>query len=493
MKPTRRDFLGVTGALSLASAALLESACSLGARPEPRLLISQVKLPRAFAVPLPKAEVLKPSRSEADRDVYEVTTREADQCILPGFTTRVWGYNGTFPGPTVEARSGRRVVVRLRNTLPVPVVSHLHGGRTPPESDGFPTDLVKDARDYTYPNEQRAATLWYHDHRMDFTGPQVWRGLAGFYILRDEEELRLPLPAGEREVHLAICDRAFARDGAFLYPSSDTSMQGAPGVTHEYMGGVLGDVILVNGAPWPVLQVSNTRYRFRVLNGSNARRYELALDPAPAGGHSLIQIGSDGGLLAEPVAHRSIRISPAERFDVIVDFSRYAVGTKVTLVNTEGEGPAGQVMQFHVARNERDERRIPERLSSLARPDASAATVTRKFDFSYNRGLMSWTINGKPYDPHRIDASPKLDATEIWQVTSDFSHPLHLHLAGFHVLSHGGRPGKFDAGLKDTVALNAGETSSLLVKFAGYRGKYVFHCHNLEHEDMAMMANFEVV
>jgi spore coat protein A len=492
MSLTRRDWLGLTG-VGLAGVGLVTGSCSLGARPEPRLLSSQADLPRPFQVALPRPAVLAPVRTGEDADYYEITVREASQGILPGLTTRVWGYNGTFPGPTIEARSGRKAVVRLRNTLPVPIVNHLHGGRTPPESDGFPTDLVRDTREYTYPNRQRAATLWYHDHRMDFTAPQVWRGLAGFYIIRDEEERRLPLPSGEKEIPLVICDRSFARDGAFLYPSIDSSLQGAPGVTHEYMGGVLGDVVLVNGAPWPVLEVANTKYRFRILNASNARRYELTLDPAPAGGHGLVQIGSDGGLLAEPVTHRSLPISPAERFDVAIDFSRYALGTKITLANAEGQGPAAQVLQFHVTRREQDLSRIPARLSQVSAPDPSAATVTRQFDFSYNRGLMNWTVNGKPYDPKRIDAWPKLGATEIWQFTSDFSHPLHLHLVHFQVLSHSGRPTPWDGGYKDTVALRAGETAGILVKFTGYRGKYVFHCHNLEHEDMAMMANFEVV
>jgi spore coat protein A len=487
MKPSRREWLAFSGAI------LLESACTLGPRPEPGLLPSQIKPPKQFDVRLPLLSVLAPTRADQTADYYDITVREAEQRIVPGLSTRIWGYNGTFPGPTIETRRGRKTVVRLWNTLPVPVVNHLHGGRTPPESDGFPTDLVRDTRTYTYPNEQRAATLWYHDHRMDFTGPQVWRGLAGFYLIRDDDERRLPLPSGDKEIALMISDRSFAGDGSLQYPSLDPTLRSPPGVRHEYMGGVLGDVMLVNGAPWPTIDVANTKYRFRILNASNARRYELELDPAPGAGHSWVQIGSDGGLLREPVSHRSLVVSPAERFDVIVDFSTYTVGTKVVLTNLQGEGTAAQIMQFHVARAEKDDTRIPSRLSPLALPDTSRASITRDFDFRYNRGLMNWTINGKSYDPLRIDASPKLDATEIWRLRSDFSHPVHLHLAHFQVLSHGGRPGPYDAGYKDTVALVAGETSNILVTFTGFRGKYVFHCHNLEHEDMAMMANLEVI
>jgi spore coat protein A len=246
--------------------------------------------------------------------------------------------------------------------------------------------------------------------------------------------------------------------------------------------------MLVNGAPWPKLEVANTRYRFRVLNACNARRLELALDPSG----SFTQVGSDGGLLAAPVRHRTVRMSPAERFDLVLDFSRYAVGSVVTLLNLAGSGRVGNILQFHVVRTEKDDSFVPPVLSTVGFPDVKEAVGTRVFDFSY-QGMRGWTVNKKLYDPARMDASPKLDSTEIWRFQSDFNHPLHLHLVHFQVLSHSGRPGPYDAGWKDTIALFPGQTANVLVKFSGYRGRYVFHCHNLEHEDMAMMANFEVV
>jgi FtsP/CotA-like multicopper oxidase with cupredoxin domain len=501
MKYSRREVLASAGLLL----PVFESAC-VGGRPLARIFPSGAPLPKPFQTALPIIPVLKPTGSDAASDRYELTARRASASILPGVRTTVWGYNGTFPGPTIEARRGRKVSLRLRNELPVPIVNHLHGGRTAPESDGYPTDLVlprgfelvqmhdsrariaQQEREYVYANDQRAATLWYHDHRMDFTGPQVWRGLAGFYILRDDEEAQLALPRGGKEIALMVCDRSFDFHGSLIYPSLDP---GKPGVPMDYMGGVLGDVILVNGAPWPRLEVANTRYRFRILNASNARRYELALDPAP-GGASFTQIGSDGGLLGAPVTHRSIRIAPAERFDVVVDFSRYRVGSQVTLLNRAAGGAQGRIMRFDVVREERDESTIPTRLSRIKFPDAASVAVTRVFNFSY-RGMQGWTINRKPFDPARMDAQPKLDSTEIWRLETDFNHPLHLHLVHFQVLSHSGRPGPYDAGWKDTIDLGPGQTANILVRFAGYRGRYVFHCHNLEHEDMAMMGNFEVV
>lgn len=507
MKLNRREMLLLSGAASLTG---IETNC-IRRRPEATVLSSRIRQPSPFQTPLPMPPVLQPVRTDQTTDYYEVVARAASAQILPGVATGIWGYNGSFPGPTFDVRSGRRVVVHLENALPVPIVNHLHGGHTAPESDGYPTDLVlpsggfdqphmhdraaritEGSREYVYTNDQRAATLWYHDHRMDFTAPQVWRGLAGFYIIRDTEEDRLPLPRGDKEIPLLICDRSFDADGSFLYPAIDPGLR-THGVSPEYMGGVLGDVILVNGAPWPKLEVANTRYRFRVLNASNARRYELALDPAPRGESSFVQIGSDGGLLSSPITHRTIRIAPAERFDLVVDFSKYQPGSIVTLRNDADQGATGEIMQFHFTRQQHDSSMIPSRLSAFASLDPADAIETRRFDFSYQRASKTWTINGQPFDPARMDARPLFGTTEIWRFQTDFSHPLHLHLVHFQVISHSGRPGPFDAGWKDTIDLFPGQTANILVHFGGYRGRYVFHCHNLEHEDMAMMGNFEVV
>jgi len=508
MKHSRRDLLKWAGSAAL-TVPWIQSGCLRG-RPMPRIFPSRASLPKAFEALLPILPVLKPKGSDASSDCYEMSLRLGSASILPGLSTAVWGYNGSFPGPVIEAHRRRKVLLRLNNDLPVPIVNHLHGGRTAPESDGYPTDLVMpkgnfpephmhdprarvayETREYVYANEQRAATLWYHDHRMDFTAPQVWRGLAGFYVLRDQEESSLPLPRGDKEIALLICDRSFGEDGSLTYPSVDASLQGAMGVPMDYAGGVLGDVILVNGAPWPRLEVANVRYRFRILNASNARRYELALDPK-GGASPFVQIGSDGGLLAAPVAHRSIQIAPAERFDLVIDFSRYRVGSQVTLLNKAADGPQGRVMRFDVVRQERDESTVPQQLSKIEFPDPARVNAARVFQFSF-RGKDGWTINGKPFDPGRMDAYPKLGSTEIWRMETDFQHPLHLHLVHFRILSHSGRPGPYDSGWKDTIDLGAGQVANILVPFLGYRGRYVFHCHNLEHEDMAMMANFEVV
>ncbi|MEV0339362.1 multicopper oxidase domain-containing protein [Nocardia sp. NPDC050713] len=476
-----------------------------------RLLPSSAPLPPAFRVPLPVPPILAPVRTDSEADYYEIIQRETDLAILPGLRTPAWTYGGSFPGPTIRARAGRKSVVRHRNELPHPVVVHLHGGHTPADSDGYPMDVILprgDAaaptahhgehvatqvsygeRDYHYPNNQRAATLWYHDHRHGFTGPAVWRGLAGFHLITDDEEAALPLPTGERDIPLLVADRSFAEDGSFAYPQADPALR-VPGVTDAYMNGVLGDVLLVNGAPWPRLEVDPSRYRFRLLNGSNARRYRLSLDPPPPGGGGLVRIGSDGGLLERPVADDAIDLSPGERVDLVVDFARYRPGTLVRLRNEFGSGRTTEVMRFDVTGSpRRDDTAIPERLSRIDALDPSTAVAVRTFHFQLRE--HGWAINGKLYAPGEPLARPKLGTVEIWRFLTDFHHPVHVHLDPFQVIGRNNRaPGRFDAGWKDTVDIHPTEAVEVAVRFTDYPGPFMLHCHNLEHEDMAMMADF---
>jgi spore coat protein A len=442
--------------------------------------------------------------------------------IIPGLPTAIWGYDGTYPGPTLVSRSGRRTVVRHHNELPVPVVVHLHGGHTPAEHDGYPTDLLlpqgmpvppsampgmampgmtnpdplavvkQGSREYVYPLNQRAATLWYHDHRMGFTGAAVWRGLAGFHLVHDDEEDALGLPSGERDLPLMIADRAFDADGSLRYPALDPTGLHTPGVSGDYGAGVLGDVILVNGAPWPVAEVAPATYRLRLLNASNARRYRLALHPQPVGGQAFTQIGTEGGLLAAPIGHDSIDIAPGQRFDVLVDFGRFAPGQQVTLTNLFGSAGTGEVMRFRIGGGPRDSMPVPAKLSTVEVLDPARAAVIRTVSLRNwkNNGMPTWKINGRGFDPGRADATPRLGEVEVWRLVSDFHHPVHLHLAHFQVVSRDRRdPGRFDLGWKDTIDLLPNQVATIVTRFDDYRGRFVFHCHNLEHEDMDMMAN----
>jgi spore coat protein A len=490
------------------SAALTLTSCGQEAKPAQagELLRSKAKLPAPFQVPLPIPPVKKPVRSDAKADYYRVVQRKASLEILPGLKTEVMGYDGLLPGPTFDVRSGRTSVVEQINQLDVSTVVHLHGGHTPAPSDGWPLDMIMPAngghdshhmsggdmsmgsRTYTYPNTQRAATLWYHDHTMDYTAPQVYRGLFGLHVIRDDEEDNLPLPKGDREIPLVIADRAFDADGSFRYPA----LPDGPGVQPAYMEGVIADVTLVNGAPWPVHEVDAVRYRFRVLNASNARRYELGFDKGPA---TFVQIGSDGGLLDKPVEHKTLVIAPAERFDVIVDFSQYQPGDEVTVVNRLDNN--ANVLRFKVARKAVDDSSIPAKLSSYAVAPKPAGVVRREWRFRRGgaNGHNGWTINGKAFDPEVMQAEVKLDQYEIWSFVTDVHHPVHVHLAPFQVLSRGGRTkvAEYDHGWKDTVDIRPVEVVEVLVRFTAHKGKYLIHCHNLEHEDMAMMAAFRTI
>ncbi|HEU4347802.1 MAG TPA: multicopper oxidase domain-containing protein [Actinoplanes sp.] len=505
----RRQVLGTLGlsALGLFSFGGLALPGARGQTGE--LLRSRARLPRPHTVPLPVPPVARPVRTDATTDFYEIVQREADLELLPGLRTRVFGYDGMFPGPTIVSRSGRPIVVAHRNELPVPVAVHLHGGHTPADSDGYPVDLVLPTagwpeaghpahggeittgrREYAYPMRQRAATLWYHDHRMDFTAAQVYRGLAGFHLVTDDEEAALPLPGGERDIPLMITDRAFDEDGSFRYPDVDHALHAAGGVTDAYLEGVLGDVILVNGAPWPVLEVAAARYRFRLLNASNARRYRLRLDPART---PFVQIGSDGGLLDRPVDQETVLLAPGERADVVVDFSAFPPGTAVALGNALGAGSTERVMLFRVTGRASDDSHVPQRLSHIEPLRRSQATRTR--DWRFRRAPTgerpAWLLNDKPFDHERIDADVALGGVEVWRFASDLHHPVHVHLNPFQVLSRrGGAPGPHDVGWKDTVDVAPSETVEVLVRFTDYPGRYLLHCHNLEHEDMAMMAAF---
>ncbi|MCX4091263.1 multicopper oxidase family protein [Nocardia sp. alder85J] len=508
----------------LRGAAVLGAAGALGAwewsadTPADREhLTSDARLPEPFTLPLVLPPVLAPIARDDTTDYYRIVQRPADIAVLPGYSTPMWTYGGSFPGPTVVSARDRRTVVTHRNELPVPVVVHLHGGHLPEESDGFPTDLLYPAgtpaaampdmpgmardpmahtaigeRDYVYPAGQPAAALWYHDHRMDFTGAAVWRGLAGFHLVTDESEQRLGLPAGDRDLPLLLADRAFDTTGALKYPAIDPSALHTAGVTGKFTRGALGDVVLVNGVPWPEHRVVTARYRLRLLNGSNARVYRLRLDMPHGDGH-FVQIGSDGGLLDRPQRLDEVTIAPGERYDVVVDFGGCAVGDRVTVYNDLGAGTTTRIMRFAVTDRVADTAVIPDTLSGTAPPDPGTAVTTRVFRFGRRDAgsTHGWVINGRPYSPFEPIARPRLGDLEIWRLVTDLDHPIHLHLNQFRVLSrNGGPPLPADAGWKDTLYLTAAQTAEIAVRFTDHAGRYVLHCHNLEHEDMSMMATF---
>jgi FtsP/CotA-like multicopper oxidase with cupredoxin domain len=440
-----------------------------------------------FSMPMRVPPMLKPVRSVGTTDYFEIVQRPALLQLLPGRKTPVWGFNGMVPGPTLPFFVGRTAVVTQFNRLPVPVSTHLHGGRTPATSDGHPLDLVfpGESRVYTYPSHLRYAPLWYHDHADHSTGANVYMGLAGNTLMRDAVDNVLQLPSGQFNVPLMIFDRLFNADNTLRYPRD---AEGGP--AQVVQKGALGDVILVNGTPQPRFAVKRRKYRFRILNASNARQYLLALD------HDIpfTVVAGDGGFLPAPVTVFQLPVGNAERYDVVVDFSMVPSGSRVVMRNLAGEGRTAQVMRFDVGETVPDPSRVPAAFPTQ-RIDPAAAVETRQFVFERRHG--AWVINGELFDPQRIDAFPRLDTVEIWTLVNEsggWTHPVHFHLVHFKVLDRNGAPPQpWERGPKDTVMVGPNETVRVAAAIEGFRGVYVFHCHNIEHEDHDMMGQFEVV
>lgn len=435
-----------------------------------------------FSVPLRIPPVLQPVRRTFDTDYYEIAMRQADVEIVPGTSTRLYTYGGQFPGPTIQALRGRRVVVRQTNSLPITTVVHLHGGHVAPEHDGFPTDVINtgQSRNYTYPNQQCAATLWYHDHAHHQESESVFRGLSGFYLVRDLDELRLGLPSGQYDVPLVLRDIRLDDNGQVVYVHGDFEGRG---------------MVLVNGRPQPYFRVAARKYRLRLLNGANDRAFKLKL----AGGGDLVQIASDGGLLPATVTTQAVEVFPGERADVIVDFSRYPVGSQIVLENEYGESDAARsVLRFDVDRTASDPSVIPDDDDLPDMPPLETATVTRDLTMAIDPQTFVFLLNGKPFDPNRVDFTVRRGQPEIWRITNTdpfgIPHNLHLHLVQFRVLDRNGTPpGPAEAGWKDTVTIWPGTTVRIATKFTGYTGRYVFHCHLLDHATASMMGQVEVV
>ena len=383
-------------------------------------------------------------------------------------------YNKSLPGPTFRANRGDLASIQLTNGLEEETTVHWHGMIVPPNADGHPRDAVAPRGGqylYEFPISQRACLNWYHPHPHMLTGKQVALGLAGAFILNDAEETALGLPSGTYEIPLIVRDASLDNGGNLQYTPKS--------------GGFLGNIPLVNGTLNPKLDVDKALYRFRVLNGANARIFGLAL----SSGSQFILIGNDGGLLESPVSVSQIDISPGERLDILVDFRSLSVGTRVMLRDLR-EG--WDLLEFVVASNIGVAGSIPTGTLSTI-PKLTNPITTRAFSFD---GMSR--INGKVYDMNRIDFRVPFGQTELWSFTTkgNAPHPVHVHGASFQVQSRtGGRGAIFpwERGWKDTVLLEDGETVNVLIRFDGYRGLYLIHCHKLEHEDMGMMSNFEVV
>lgn len=436
-----------------------------------------------------------------------LTAQNTTHSIFKGKSSKVLAYqSGSILGPTILLNSGSSVNLNLQNNLSEPTNIHWHGLLIPANMDGHPEDVAQPGSSFSYnfSVNQRAGMYWYHPHPHGFTAKQAYKGLAGVFVVNDAEEQALNLPSAAFEIPLVIQDKR-------IFP--DYSLDYSPQMG-EIMTGFMGQYITVNGVYSPYLNVNKRNYRLRVLNGSNGRIYNVAL----SNNASFAVIGSDGGLLASPQTVSSLILGPGERADLIVDFSSYSLGTDLYLVSktfNAGEAQGTQefkMMKFTVSQNDTDTFSLPGTLSVLNLIPESSATKTRTFSIS-NAGMgmgghggMSGMnmkgmhkINDKTYDAGRIDETVQAGATEIWvfdNSTGDEPHPMHIHGIQFQVLDRtGGRNVLIptESGWKDTVMIMPGEKVRTIMTFHQNKGKYVVHCHNLEHEDDGMMLQFEVV
>ena len=418
-------------------------------------------------------EVTLRRASEVPANLPTLTCAPALVDMGDGKPRGVWAYNGMFPGPTWIARTGEVVTTKLQNGLSEPTITHWHGLIVDFRNDGGPLLQVGSggSYDYTFPIVQRAGLNFYHPHPHMLTGKQVCLGLAGAFIIRDAEEDALGLPAGPYEVPLHIRDASFDKKGSLTYNPTSS--------------GFVGKVPLVNGTLSPVLNVDQGVYRFRVVNGSNARVFRLVL----SNGAPFTIIGNDGGLLAAPSSATQIELGMGERLDLLVDFAALSWGESISLRC----GTARWDLLRFIGTGKAGVSYAPPMFLSSIPTSTGPGQPTRTFTFD---GMSR--INGLQYDPDRIDFTVPFGVTERWRFTTggNAPHPVHVHGASFQVVSRTGGRGRlypWEAGWKDTVLLNDHETVDVLISFDVYRGKYVLHCHQLEHESMGMMANFEVV
>lgn len=533
---TRRMFLQHSGLVATALAAESKHLLAMTQTSPTMAAALDVNTLAKFVDPLPVPAIAKPQGrrpSPADPKTsvlfYRIQAQASESKVhrdLPA--TRFWGFGSSVPGPTFETRSGEPLMVEWVNALSgshflpidrtihgaeadkpeVRTVVHLHGAKTGPESDGYPEDWIAPGKSslYYYPNQQDAAMLWYHDHALGINRLNVYAGLLGAFFIRDKAEEVLNLPGGRYELPLILYDRLLTREGQLLYPVS-------PDPQSPWVPEVFGNAILVNGKLFPYLEVEPRKYRFRVLNGSNARIYHLSFAQENSQEDTTFhQIGTDQGLLPAPVPLTRLDLAPAERADLVIDFQDHH-GARVIL-----KSDAFVVMQFRVSSAKVNETSsLPSALRSVPKIPESQAVQTRLLtldEYVNKTGNPAMLLLNATHWKAPITEKPVLGSTEIWTLinpTND-THPIHLHLVRFQILDRQTYepwlfqtkrqlhfmgppepPDPNEAGWKDTVQAHSRMVTRIIVPFEGFGGRYVWHCHILEHEDNEMMRPYEVI
>ncbi len=491
-------------------------------------MLRTLQLP-PFVDPLPIPETLRPTLTNGKRHLTISMQENHAKVHRDVPATRIWTYGPGPLAPLIEARSGEPLDIEWVNNLPtkhflpidhslhgcgtdVPEVRatvHLHGARTRSQDDGYPEDWYVPGKSRTchYPMDQEATALWYHDHAMGINRLNTYAGLFGMLLIRDKVEDSLHLPSGKYEIPLIFYDRNFTADGQLYYATS-----GDP--DHPWIPEFSADGLLINGKIRPYLEVEPRLYRFRVLNPANSRFYHLNLSD----NYGITQIGTDQGFLPAPVQVQSFTVAPAERADILIDFT-HAAGKTLHLSNG-----AIDLMEIRVAPNAAQPAsysippRIPQTIRPIPRTPESSAIQTRTITLhdyldQYEHSVMMLINRKRWHEP--TTEKPKLNTTEIWEFVNSTqdTHPMHLHLVRFQILDRrtfdtsdfflkkgkitfltpAEPPAPNELGWKDTIQCPPGMVTRIIVRFEGYPGKYLYHCHILEHEANDMMRPFEVI
>jgi bilirubin oxidase len=418
-----------------------------------------------------------------------ITAAVTTLTLMPGIKSEVFAYNGRVPGPTLDVREGDHVIVHFRNNLPEPTTIHWHGIHLPFDSDGSPYHPIApgETHDYEFTvHAGTAGTYWYHPHPDHRTGFAIGKGLYGGIIVRAADD---PLPASMPEKFLILSDNRFLQDGSIDFPDPHSQH----GIKDE-SNGREGPVLFVNGEVMPTISIrSGEVQRWRVVNASAGRIFRLSL-----AGHTLLHVGSDGGLFEKPIEVKEILLTTGERVELLVrgtdapggrsvfqnlPYDRYVPQTRpadwettrdLLTLQTTNEAPVTPVA-------------IPASLRKIVPLDTLKSTAVRTIVFS--QGL----INGKAMDMARVDVSTTVGATEIWEIENvvGMDHPFHLHGFQFQVLDRDGVPEKYRA-WKDMLNIPKHSSARIIVRYDDFPGKWMFHCHILDHEDHGMMGVLEV-
>jgi len=438
-----------------------------------------------------------------EEKVFVLSAENGETVFLEGKPTKTDGYNGTYLGPTLRAHKGDHVRIVVTNNLSQPITTHWHGMHLPAIMDGGPHQEIAPGAVWEphWTIENEAATLWYHPHLLGSTGEEVYSGLAGLFIIDDEnsDSLGLPTEYGVDDLPFIVQDREFRQDDEFVYAPERKDELGHTGM--------LGDTILVNGTYAPFVNVPAKQIRLRILNASNARRYNFGFE----NGRAFYQIATDGGLLASPVARTRMILAPGERAEVIVDLTGETEPLTLisdavheenkvlrfvrTMINAErDENQVFKIIELRSQPTAKVNETIPQLLNSIEPLPSTSAVRTRRFILNpRNR-----SINGKVMNHHYINEVVHSGDVEIWEIInlSGTYHPFHIHGVQFQILDRGGKPpADYEKGWKDTVLVSNAEIVHVIMRFPEFSDSstpYMYHCHILEHEDMGMMGQFIV-